>query len=355
MFTIEMLPAERGDCLWITYGETGDLHHIVIDGGPLETIQALVPDLERRIKAVPGGANRIELLVVTHIDADHIQGVVSLLSQPSRLTVFRDIWFNGWRHVSETLGAPDGERLGALLDGQSRWNKAFDGGPVVVPDASVAAGLPVKKLAGGMTLTLLSPNSDGLAAIAKAWVKEATAAGLVPGHGAEIPKSWKRSEILGFDPDVLAATKYRRDPSPANFSSIAFIASYKNRHVLFGADAHAEVIEQSLARLGTGPHRFNAVKAAHHGSKGNHTMSMLGQVTAKRWLISTNGAKFHHPDAAALARIVATQTKPTFYFNYVSDEPQLADVIDAAGTRYSVKLPKKRPDGTYDSGIVVSL
>jgi hypothetical protein len=34
-FRITMLPALHGDCLWIEYGEEGDTHHVLIDGGPL--------------------------------------------------------------------------------------------------------------------------------------------------------------------------------------------------------------------------------------------------------------------------------------------------------------------------------
>lgn len=352
MFTIEMLPAQRGDCLWITYGQQGDLHHVVIDGGPLETIPTLVPELERRIKAIPGATNRLDLLVISHIDADHVQGAVSLLSEPTRIKLFADIWFNGWRHVSEVLGAPDGERLGAILEGQSRWNQAWGGEAVVVPDDGA---LPVKQLPGGMKLTLLSPTRAGLRAIGKAWVAETTKAGLQPGAGAEVPKSWRRTEILGFDPVVLAATRYRRDPSPANFSSIAFIAEYDGKTVLFGADAHAEVVQASLARIGTAPHTFSAVKVAHHGSKNNNSTSLLQQMRSKHWLISTNGAKFHHPDAAAIARVVETQNKPVFHFNYVSDEPHLADIIDAAGSDFTVKLPTKNNNGEYGEGISVSL
>jgi glyoxylase-like metal-dependent hydrolase (beta-lactamase superfamily II) len=94
MFQIEMLPAQRGDALWITYGTPERARHVLVDAGPRETIATLVPELERRVKALPGRTNRLELLTTTHIDADHIQGIVSLLSGPGRLRLFRDVWFN---------------------------------------------------------------------------------------------------------------------------------------------------------------------------------------------------------------------------------------------------------------------
>src|SRR5436190_11649313 len=108
VFTIEMLPAQRGDALWLTYGEGSDLHHVLVDAGPSETVPTLVPVLERRIRDLPGRSNRIELLAMTHVDADHIQGVVSLLSGPGRVRLFRDVWFNGHKHLSDLLGPVDG-------------------------------------------------------------------------------------------------------------------------------------------------------------------------------------------------------------------------------------------------------
>lgn len=355
MFTIEMLPAQRGDALWLTYGEPDDLHHVLIDAGPSETIATLVPELERRIQALPGGKNRLELLVMSHVDADHIQGVVSLLSGPERVELFRDVWFNGFKHLPapDTLGAPDGEQLTRLLeDHPKRWNGAFEQGPVVVPDEG-EGDLPTITLRGGLELTLLSPTHDGLKRLVPKWERECEKAGLIPGHGAEVPPSAQREDILGWNIDVLAESDYRRDRAEANGSSIAFIARYDGKSVLCAADAHSEVLEKSLARIGPGPHEFNAVKVSHHASRANISPAFLDQVRARHWLISTNGAKFGHPTPEALARIITKQKKPVFHLNYVTRF--VTDLIDGAGERYRVKLPAKRRDGTYDEGLRVPL
>lgn len=352
MFQIEMLPAQRGDALWLTYGEPPALRHVLVDAGPSETIGTLVPELERRIAALPGRTNRIELLTTTHIDADHIQGIVSLLSGPGRVPLFRDIWFNGFKHLPapDTLGAPDGEQLTALLDSEpKRWNKAFKGGPVVVPETGPAT----IELEGGLQLTLLSPTTAGLAKLVPKWQRECEKAGLIPGHGAEVPRSAQREDLLGFDIDLLAGARYSRDRAEANGSSIAFVATFGGKSVLCAADAHSEVLEQSLDRLGPGPHRFTAVKISHHGSKANLGPAFLERVRSRNWLVSTNGAKFGHPDPETLARIVTTQAKPVFHVNYVT--PHVQDLIDNAGERYTVKLPRKRRDGTFEDGLVVRL
>ena len=160
MLRIDVLPAQRGDGLWLSYDHGAVTRHVLIDAGPQETIPTLVPELEQRIAAVPGRVGKIELFVITHIDADHIQGAVALLSDHRRVPAFRDVWFNGFRHLG-LLGGPDGERLtAALAEHPDRWNAAFDHDAVVVPDDGP---LPTRRLRGGLTITLLGPTKEALA------------------------------------------------------------------------------------------------------------------------------------------------------------------------------------------------
>lgn len=346
-----MLAAQRGDALWLTYGKPPRLHHALIDAGPSETIATLVPELERRIGALPGRTNRLELLAVSHVDADHIQGVVSLLSDPARVPLFREVWFNAFKHLAPgLLGARDGERLTKSLDAHpKRWNTAFDGRAVVVP---AEGELPRVRLAGGLELTLLSPTCEGLERLVPKWESECARAGITPGHGAEVPRAWRSGQILGWNVDALAAAPYRRDHAEANGSSIAFIATYEGKSVLCGADAHSEVLEASLDRLGSGVHAFTAVKVSHHGSRANLGPGFLERVRSRNWLISTNGARFEHPNPETLARIITTQTRPVFHLNYVTTHVE--DLIHDAGASYTVKLPRKRR-GVHGEGLVVRL
>jgi beta-lactamase superfamily II metal-dependent hydrolase len=287
VFTIEMLPAERGDTLWLTYGSSRDLHHVLIDGGPKETIETMVPTLEDRIERLGTGANRIELLTITHVDADHIQGIVSLLSDHSRVKLFRDVWFNGHKHLG-LLGGPDGERLTTALEANpGRWNRAFGGGPVAIPSTGA---LPTRRLRGGLEITLLSPTPEDLARLAPKWERECKKAGIVTGKGAAVPRSWRRDRLLGLNFEVLAAKRYYRDRAEANGSSIAFIAAYEGRSVLCAGDAHSEVLERSLDRLGSGPHTFAAVKVSHHGSRANLSPTFVERVRSRNWLFSTNAS-----------------------------------------------------------------
>lgn len=352
MFELDMLPAQRGDCLWLRWGGPDRVQHALVDGGPSDTIPTLVPELERRITALPGAAGRVELLVITHIDADHIQGVVSLLSDHRRVPVFRDVWFNGFKHLRPgVLGGPDGERLTVALEAHpKRWNRAFGGDSVVVPDDGA---LPTMKLCGDLEITLLSPTLQGLTRLAPKWESECRKAGLLPGHGAAVPRAYQRDGLLGWNIDVAAATKYRRDRAAPNGSSIAFIAALGGKRVLFGADAHSEVLEAGLDRLGGDVHRFTAIKVSHHGSRSNLSPGFLRRVRCRHWLLSTNGARFGHPTPECVARIITTQDRPVFHLNYVSEHVQ--DLIAGAGDRYTVRLPPRARDGGYAEGLRVKL
>ncbi len=80
MLSIELLPAAHGDAIWIEYGPVASVSRILIDGGPAPTYQL---GLRRRIELLPQNARMLELFVVTHIDADHIDGALILLQELS--------------------------------------------------------------------------------------------------------------------------------------------------------------------------------------------------------------------------------------------------------------------------------
>ena len=352
MFSIEMLPAERGDCLWLTYGADDDLHHVVIDAGPSQTQTTVVPELRRRIKALGGKANCVELLVITHVDRDHIQGIVQLLAPATSNRFFREIWFNGFHHLG-ALGAVEGEQLTAELNrDKRRWNKSFDHHAVVVPPDGP---LPVVTLPGGLKITLLSPSPAKLEKMIPRWETEVRRAGLVPGEGAPLPRKLVEDGILGVPSlDDLAASKFVSDTEPPNGSSIAFLAEFEGKKALLGADAFMKEVIGSLKRLGPGPLELDAVKLPHHGSRKNLNVEFVSMVRCRNWLFSSNGAQFNHPNPETIARIVCNQpAKPTLHFNYVS-EFTAPWKTHPEKNRYKAVYPKK-VGGVQQEGLVVTL
>lgn len=313
MIRIEMLPARHGDCLLVEYGTGAAVHRLLIDGGTPETL----PALRTRLEAL-GPPVALELLVVTHIDADHIGGVLALIEKAPGLVAPADVWFNAYKHLSDVLGAAQGEKLSsAILASGFHWNMAFKEKSVVVPNEGA---LPTVPLAGGATITLLSPYWPDLGRLRTAWEKEVKEAGIEPGSGAQ-PSDvlGKRPPPITLDVDALASDPFQSDTAPANGSSIAFLFEYGHQLVLFGADAHPGVLERSIERLGDTPLELAACKLSHHGSRGNTSAALLGRIRCPKFLVSTSSAVFGHPDPETLARIVERPGSKTLYFNYESD------------------------------------
>ena len=103
-----MLPAERGDCLWITYGEPKHLHHVIVDEChhvPAASYQAVVPRL------------RPELLVGLTATPERSDGK-SLLHYLAQTRHGRAVFAN---RPFAFLGLPTARREGSRV-----WNEQED-------------------------------------------------------------------------------------------------------------------------------------------------------------------------------------------------------------------------------------
>src|SRR5688500_1808031 len=81
LFTLEALHAKHGDSLLLHYGKPNAPKLIVIDGGPAGIYKAsLRPRLEAlKEKRSPDGPLTIRMVMVSHLDDDHINGVLAFL------------------------------------------------------------------------------------------------------------------------------------------------------------------------------------------------------------------------------------------------------------------------------------
>ncbi|MEZ5082472.1 MAG: MBL fold metallo-hydrolase [Bacteroidales bacterium] len=139
-FTIEMLPANEGDAIWIEYGKTERIRRILIDGGPISAYK----ELEEKVKTLPAGDKRVEVIVITHVDTDHIEGIIRMFAEKRHKWLIspEDIWFNGYRHMKDpgVLGGREGDFLSALIHKRAYkyWNKKFGHKAItVLPDGSL--------------------------------------------------------------------------------------------------------------------------------------------------------------------------------------------------------------------------
>ncbi len=344
MLRLEMLQAAYGDSLLLEFGSPDRPRRILIDGGPWYRYDAL----RERLQKIPESQREFELLVITHVDADHIDGIIRLLLDPSHGITFKDVWFNDWEHLqprtSGVLGAKQGEYLGALLDRDARpWNAALGGKSVVVPESGPLPRIP---LDGGAEIVLLSPGPAQLENLREHWKKVLRKADFTPGDREEALAELERKSRYGPPAGVLGL---QPDSSEANGSSIAFMFRFEGKELLMAGDAWAPVLEKALQRYHAesgGPQPVEAFKLAHHGSFSNITKKLVRLAQARRYLVSTDGAYFKHPDQEAIQLILANHQgqAPELVFNYRTEftEPW-ADPARQERKGYTASYPEGAP------------
>src|SRR5262245_29356076 len=109
MFSLDVRRARKGDCLLLHFGAKDAPGHIMIDGGPKNVYKPhLKPRLDQIRKARGLGKNDslpVDLLMVSHVDDDHIQGILDL--------------------TKEEIAARDAHQP-RLLNVLSFWHNSFD-------------------------------------------------------------------------------------------------------------------------------------------------------------------------------------------------------------------------------------
>lgn len=357
MLSVEMLPAGHGDCLWIEYGDP--VRRVLVDGGPYYSYKHLRAKIER----LDPTDRHFELLIITHVDADHIEGILRLLQEKDLGVTFDDVWFNGTRQINAALDQGDlldereGEYLQAVLthSGQ-RWNGAFDGEAIFVP---ADGDLPTATLAGGARVHVVSPTGSELKALGARWVdivaKEGFATGDTEAALAKLAEQKRLQPVdtLGDEspPDVLGESDDPpgSDSSVANGSSIAIILDVDGQRILLSGDAFPGVLVDALGRYPGGtPVDVALFKLPHHGSIRNMTDEMVEAVSCEQFAISSNGKYFGHPNARAidtLLNALPADSDPQLWFNYLSEQTRpWCDPQRQQAKRYTAKHPSREGD-----------
>jgi beta-lactamase superfamily II metal-dependent hydrolase len=337
IFRLAMYPASEGDALMLTWGDAAKPCHALVDLGRTKNYQALKP----RLKEI----GELDLFAVTHIDADHIQGAVSLLKENVLPIKAKQIWFNAFAQLDAAnerlppgnrvvLGAAQAEKVTAgIIASKWPWNACFASGIVSIDSPEAAEPIAFDC---GLQLTLLSPSDRKLAELIPVWDKELENAGLRttdPNQVQEALAAGSRVRLGAIDVNSLAKVKFNEDSTKPNGTSIVFIAEYRGKRVLMAADSHPGIVEKSLRALGaseTSRYRLDCLKVSHHGSKANTSPEILEIIDCTRFAISTDGSRHGHPDAETIARILKADPgrKKTLIFNFRQDS---TDQWDDAG------------------------
>lgn len=328
---IKLLQANNGDAIHLrSKDETNNYRNILIDGGTRDTYtyknhknKIQNGTLKQLIEQIRTQKENIDLLIMTHVDDDHIGGILKWFEQDDHAKdLVKNVWFNSGRLISEyfqqkeikenlldfrndngfNTSIPQGATFEDFIEKHNIWDRRVIKSGDVIP-------------LFGLKFTILSPSEDKLKLLLSKWEKEAP----ITNTSSVSDYSVSLSELIKSD-------FFREDDSIHNGSSIAFFVENQNTKILFLGDAHPQSIIDSLINIGHSPQNpFKAdfVKLSHHGSKANTSYELLDLIQSENFLISSNGSKHGLPDKLCLARIINNKKKTNLYFNY----PALASQI----------------------------
>ena len=320
---ISVLKAGNGDSIYIeTTDRNGALFNVLIDGG---TASAYPFGLMKRLANV----DKINLLVLTHIDSDHIAGLILFLK--SRLSVNLEVdryWINCPNLIMLSTGNKISYNQGLKLE-RFLSSKEVNLDKV---EEMIFTGERIE-VSKGIFFTVLSPTKDILDEFEKNWpviVDELEKERIEKNNKVKVSNGSNPSQLDKGKMKELAKLKFAPDKNIsddlANASSISFVFECLDCSVLFLGDSRAEVIYQSLINLGyteSNKLKVEYVKVSHHGSMNNTSNELLDLLDCDNYIISTNGGskKNKHPDRELISRIIYHperdfERKRTILFNY---------------------------------------
>ncbi|WP_299674209.1 ComEC/Rec2 family competence protein [uncultured Tenacibaculum sp.] len=297
---LTILPAYNGDSILIkTFDKNKQEFIILIDGGTPSTFDY---SLKKNLNEI----SKINLLVLTHIDSDHIGGLIKFFKNSLIDEIEIDeVWinqpeteFNQTSNIEAQISVRQAENFKVLIKKKKPHSN--------IREITIADNVINIK---GLEFTILSPTVEIKDKFYKVWkkekslLKEENLKTNISSSTANYSQSLKELSKIDFKPHSSI------DSDIYNSSSIAFVLKCPDVKFLLLADTRAEIITQRLKELGYDIENLlevDFVKISHHGSLNNTSQELLSLIKSSNYLISTNGgtSKHKHPSRETIARIV---------------------------------------------------
>jgi beta-lactamase superfamily II metal-dependent hydrolase len=301
-----VVQAQYGDCFILESKIGKDSVNILIDGGPYQTFEK---HLKPALRKLPLNG-KLDLMVLSHIDNDHIIGLIDLLEHlkterqkgTKELIKIEKLWHNSFNDLFELKVEPKilfkniFISKNILSGKQIEKNENFVNSIVVkgfqqgsdltqlANSLSITINPEFKKLIsvddsprsvclGHITFQILGPTKKNLDKLKEEW------------------KDWTRKEerLLNTQLELFQIL----DKSIPNLASIMFLANIKNKRILFTGDGIGQDIIRILSQNSMldkyGKFHVEILKVPHHGSDRNASIEFFNTVYADYYIISANG------------------------------------------------------------------
>lgn len=380
MLKLKMYPAKNGDAFLVDAAGA----YILIDAGYKSTFtDHIVSDLTHLSRV----GHRLNLAVSTHIDVDHIGGMLEFFqsngtSGERKIIDVDEVWHNSLRSLPSSAYSPETKQDISLLQAIQRRGFPSESelllNPIGVKQASTLSKLlresgyvwnsgdgtqcisnasPIRDLPNGVHIRILGPTITRLERLREWWKKEMRRLGYRGGAQAndltdDAYEIWCATALQPSQPVVTPISAryvhkleetYEPDTSIPNGCSIAFIVYLNEWRVLFLGDAWAEDIVTELRRINPQSDKFlcDAIKISHHGSLHNTSVELLSLIDAPCYFISSDASRYDHPDFEVLAEIVdrPSDFERKLYFNYeTSASNSIRKHTSRSGAKFSVHI-----------------
>lgn len=310
------LKAAHGDALVVETVQEGCTFRIVIDGGPEVTAE--------NISDYYLGLGHIDLLVLTHYDADHISGLLQFFTNIKKKGFIDNVWAN----CASIADYDDDENVAAYEDAYvlSKHLEKLQKKEIIGNWCDDVTTEMAPVTIGPFKIEVLSPTKDIQNELLKRYRDYIEKEGLQDDPDLEKEVSYARvQKDATKELSALAASFRPTCTTFMNKTSIALKVTTEDNTFLLLGDADAKVITDSLIGLGATaekPLKVDLIKMPHHGSKANINAQLFQIIDCSNYLFTTNGGDggAYHPDRQTIACIDAWargNVKPiTLYFNY---------------------------------------
>jgi hypothetical protein len=376
IFSLDVRRARKGDCLLLHFGTKGEPGLAMIDGGPKSVyapfLKPRLAEIKKSRKLADGVPLFVDLLMVSHVDDDHIQGILDftreLQATPEAASPVRvgSIWHNSFDDVigntPDELTAAVAAQFGAAsLNGELPDNATLDVDEeeeVVVSTlkvlASIAQGHRLRDdanvlgfvlnpefgqglvlghkepltIADGLTFTVAGPMQPELLALQQK-------------HDEWLEQQQKKKS------DGAAALAAYVDKSVPNLSSIVVLARSDGKSMLLTGDARGDKILEGLETVGVleagKTMHVDVLKVPHHGSSNNLDHDFFERITADHYVFSGNG-EHGNPEREAFEMLLAARVDDPFeiHLTYPIDEIDVARKADWEKEQAKEKVRKAK-------------
>lgn len=260
----------KGDCIRLRFG---DGHNIIIDSG----VVRFGVKFKAICKYITESNESLDLLVITHMDGDHLGGAL-WLSRLKGLFPFEKVVINGIgkERANTPLSTKQNSELIRNLN-----NKGVSIEVAIKDDVFKVDGAVIK---------ILWPTENVIKTVYK-----------TPSF---MPLSYHFDYRRSMS-DLSQSPLVRKDNSQSNYASIIFSFEYEDKRLLFTGDAWGDSVV-----INSEEKTFDLIKLPHHGSAANITEDWE-KFNCNRYLICTDGIS--HPDKQTVAKLQKWHGDITIY------------------------------------------